>query len=93
MILVGHLDTKTWWKNFRTERDLELLIRGRWTNVNAIAVVGAHDVAETAPPLDAHLTRFLRAQRTLDEETPDDRAKRAVVVRCQTPTTAQCPVG
>jgi hypothetical protein len=31
VILAGRPETKTWWKNFRTERDLDLLIRGRWS--------------------------------------------------------------
>lgn len=29
VILVARPGTKTWWRNFRTERDLDLLIRGR----------------------------------------------------------------
>ncbi len=83
VILVGRPDTKTWWRNFRTERDLELRMRGRWSAMTGIAVVGADDAAGIGPLLDAYLTRFPRARRTLGEGTPDDRAKRAVVVRCQ----------
>ena len=82
VILVSRPDTKTWWQNFRTERDLDLLIRGRWSPMIARAVVGAHDAAGIGPLLDTYLTRFPRAQRALGEGTPDDRAKRAVVVRC-----------
>ena len=83
VILVARPDTKTWWKNFRTERDLDLLIRGRWSPMTACAVVGADGTTEIGPLLDAYLTRFPRAHLTLGEGTPDDRAKRAVVVRCQ----------
>jgi hypothetical protein len=28
VILAGRPDTKTWWQNFRTARDLDVLIRG-----------------------------------------------------------------
>jgi hypothetical protein len=83
VILAGRPDTKTWWQNFCTERDLDVLIRGQWTPMTASAVVGADNAAGIGPLLDAYLTRFPRALRTLGEGTPDDRAKRAVVVRCQ----------
>ena len=83
VILVARPDNKTWWKNFRTEHDLDLLIRGRWSPMTAKAVVGADDAAEIGPLLDAYLTRFPRARRTLGEGTRDDRARRAVVVRCR----------
>jgi len=86
VILVGRPDTKTWWQNFRTERDLELLIRGRWSTMTAAAVVGSADparMAEIGPLLDAYLTCFARARRTLGGGTSDQRARRTVVVRCQ----------
>jgi hypothetical protein len=83
VVLVAQPDTKTWWQNFRAERDLDLLIRGRWSPMTASAVVGADDSAEIGPLLDAYLTRFPRAQRTLGDGTPDDRARRAVIVRCR----------
>ena len=82
VILVGRPDTKTWWHNFRTERDLDLLIRGRWWSMTAIAVVGADDPAAIGPLLDAYLDRVPRAQRLLGEGTNGHRAQRAVVVRC-----------
>ena len=81
VILVGRPDTKTWWQNFRTERDLDLLIRGRWSPMTARAVVGADEAAEIGPLLDAYLTRLPHAR--LGEGTPGDRARRAVVVRCR----------
>ncbi|MEP7113739.1 MAG: nitroreductase/quinone reductase family protein [Ilumatobacteraceae bacterium] len=83
VILVGRPETKTWWQNFRTDRNLDLLIRGRWTPMTASAVVGADNPAGIGPLLDAYLSRFPRAQRTLGEGTPGDRARRAVVVRCR----------
>jgi len=82
VILAGRPGTKTWWQNFRTERDLDLLIRGRWSPMTAIAVVGADDPAAIGPLLDAYLARFPRAQRMLGGGTTGDRARRAVIVRC-----------
>ena len=72
----------TWWRNFRSGGDLDVMIRGRWLPMTARALVGADDAAEISPLLDAYLTRFPRAQRILSEGTPAQRAQRAVVVRC-----------
>ena len=83
VILVARPDTKNWWKNFHTEREVDLLIRGRWSPMNARAVVGADDAAEIGALLDAYLTRFPRAQRALGGGAPDVRANRAVVIRCR----------
>jgi hypothetical protein len=30
VILVGRADTKTWWRNFRTPREVDILVAGRW---------------------------------------------------------------
>ena len=89
VILVGRPNTKTWWHNFRTERDLDVLVRGRWSSMTASAVVGADDPAAIGPLLDAYLARFPRAQRMLGKGTISDRVQRAVVVRCHPRLTAQ----
>jgi deazaflavin-dependent oxidoreductase (nitroreductase family) len=85
IIFVGHPDTKTWWRNFRTEGDIEILMGRRWTPMTAKAVVGADDPTEFAPLLATYLERFPRTSKMLDAEantnTPDLRA--AVLVRCQ----------
>ncbi len=83
VMLVGQPATKTWWQNFRADRDLDVLIRGRWSPMTACAVVGADKPNEIGPLLDTYLARFPRAQRTLGEGTSSDRARRAVVVRCR----------
>lgn len=83
LILVARPETKTWWRNFHTERELDLLIRGRWSTMTACAVVGADDPAGIGPLLDAYLQRFPRATRALGDGTPDDRVRRAVMVKCR----------
>ena len=82
LILVGHPETKTWWRNFRDPRELEVLVRGRWLPMIARAVIGADEPAAVAPLLSAYLDRFPKAARSLgdDEET---RVRRAVIVRCE----------
>ena len=83
VILAGRPETKTWWRNFRTDRDLDLLVRGRWAPMTARAGLGADGAAEIRPLLDAYLARFPRAEHALGDGTPDDRARRAVVVSCR----------
>ena len=83
VILVGHPETKTWWRNFCSARDLSVLIQGQWTPMTACAVIGADEPTEMDPLLDAYLTRFPRARRSLSKGTPQEQAARAVVVRCR----------
>lgn len=83
VILVGRHDSKTWWRNFREERDLEVLVRGRWLPMKARAVIGAEEPATIAPLLHAYLARFPRASRALGDGPADTRAGRAVVVWCR----------
>ena len=37
VILVNWPQTKKWWRNFQTEHDLDVLIRGRWSPMTALA--------------------------------------------------------
>ena len=83
IILAGRPDTKTWWRNFVDARDVELLVQGAWIPMRAQAVVGADEPEVIAPLLDAYLERFPKAGRVLGEGTTQDRARRAVIVRCR----------
>lgn len=76
VILVGHPERKTWWRNFRSERDLEVLLARRWTPMTARAVVGEEDPALAQRLLEAYGGRFPRAVSGL-------RAEDAVLVRCR----------
>ena len=57
VILVGRPETKTWWRNFLLDRDIDLLIGGRWTPMTAWAIVGVDTPDAAAPLLDAYLAR------------------------------------
>jgi deazaflavin-dependent oxidoreductase (nitroreductase family) len=83
IILVGRPETKSWWRNFRNDRDTDVLVRGRWTPMTARAVVGADEPELIAPLLAAYLERFPRAAQLLDAETNEILARRAVVVWCR----------
>lgn len=50
IILAGRPESKTWWRNFRTDGDIEVLLRRRWVPMTARAVVGDEDAHAIAPP-------------------------------------------
>ncbi len=83
IILVGHPEKKTWWRNFTDEGDIEILLERQWVPMTARAVIGAEDFQTAEPLVDAYLTRFPRAARVLGDEANGSRAKDAVVVLCQ----------
>jgi len=83
IILVGRPETKTWWRNFTTDGDLDVLLRRRWMAMTARAVIGADDPETISPLLDAYLARFPRAARVLGDESNGSRARRAVIVWCR----------
>jgi hypothetical protein len=83
LILVGRPEAKTWWRNFREERDLDVLLQGRWRPMRGRAVIGADEPETIGPLLDVYLQRFPKAARALDGATPEARARGAVVVRCR----------
>ena len=83
VILVGRPETKTWWRNFSADREVDVLLRARWTPMTARAVVGADEPATMAPLLGAYAVRFPRAAASLGPGTSEDRARRAVIVWCR----------
>jgi hypothetical protein len=82
IILVGRPDSKSWWKNFRENREIEILVKGRWLPMVGQAVVGSAEPQLAAPLVDAYLAALPRAGRALG---PDDghRAERAALVLCR----------
>ena len=83
IILVGRAEAKTWWRNFTTAGDIDVLLRRRWVPMTARAVIGADDPETVAPLLEAYLARFPRAARALGDETNGSRARGAVIVWCR----------
>ena len=66
IILVGHPQTKSWWRNFRHERDVDVLVRGRWLAMKGRVVMGSDEPDTIAPLLDAYVARFPKVARTID---------------------------
>lgn len=83
VILSGRPETKTWWRNFTHEGDIEVLVRGTWRRLRARAVSGAEQPATVRPLLEQYLSRFPRAARTLPGDTPEARTAGALVVWCR----------
>jgi hypothetical protein len=83
VILVGRPETKTWWRNFASDWDVDVLLGGRWTEMTGRAVVGADEPEAVTPLLEAYLARFPRAAASLGEGTREDQIRRAVIVRCR----------
>lgn len=83
VILSGRPDTKTWWRNFKREGDIEVLVRGTWCRLRARAISGAEQPATVRPLLDQYLHRFPRAARSLPGDTPEARAAAALLVWCR----------
>lgn len=58
VILVARPETKSWWRNFTTERELDVLVRRQWLPMTARAVRRSDEPDTVAPLLDVYLRRF-----------------------------------
>lgn len=83
VILVARAESKRWWRSFRTDHDLDVLLRGSWVPMTGRAVVGADEPDTAGPLLDVYFARFPRAQRAVGGATQEERVRRAVVVWCR----------
>jgi len=83
LILVGHAESKSWWRNFQTPggHDLQVLVGGEWRSLRGVAVVGSQDPNEAARLLAIYLEAFPNARRVI---AGDDRSdiERATLVHC-----------
>ncbi len=82
-IVVARAGSKSWWRNFDGDHDLEVLVRGTWRPMTGRAVRGASEPDVVAPLLDAYLARFPRAERALAGVTRAEHVGHAVVVWCR----------
>ena len=83
IILVGRPESKNWWKNFKTEGDIEVLIKREWLTMTAHTVIGNEDPYTIQPMLDAYLERYPKTARLFADETKGSPADQAVLVRCR----------
>jgi len=80
VVAVGKPDTKTWWRNFTTMGQVQVLVAGTWTPMTAHALIGSEDPDAVTPLLRSYATRFPKIVNTLDGDTLDERVEQAVVV-------------
>ena len=83
IIMAGRPETKSWWRNFVTPHDMDVLLGGKWMAMVGEAVVGGDQPEYAARLLDAYLARYPRAARTLAGEAHAEQARRAVFVVCR----------
>jgi hypothetical protein len=83
VILVGRPQTKQWWRNFQDDREIDVLVAGRWRQMTGRAVIGLDQPDEIGPLLAAYLRRFPRVERHLPGGSRAAKAAGSVVVWCR----------
>lgn len=80
VVMVGEPDTKTWWRNFTTMGQTQVLLAGTWVPMTAHALLGSEDPDAVTPLLRSYATRFPKVVKSLDGDTLEERVEHAVVV-------------
>jgi hypothetical protein len=80
VVMVAKPDTKTWWRNFTTMGQVQVLVAGRWVAMTAHALLGSEDPDAVTPLLRTYATRFPNVVKSLDGDTLEERVERAVLV-------------
>ena len=80
VVLVGDHDTKTWWRNFTTMGQAQVLLAGSWVPMTAHALLGSEDPDAVTPLLRSYATRFPKVVKSLDGDNLDERVEHTVVV-------------
>ena len=80
VVVAGDPATKTWWRNFTTMGQVQVLLAGNWVPMTAHALVGSVDPEAVTPLLRSYATRFPKVVKSLEGDTLEDRVEHAVVV-------------
>ena len=80
VVAVADPDTKTWWRNFTTMGQVQVLLAGTWVPMTAHALVGNEDPEAVTPLLRSYATRFPKIVKSLDGDNLDERVEHAVIV-------------
>lgn len=80
VVAVAKPDTKTWWRNFTTMGQVQVLLAGAWLPMTAHALVGSEDPDAVTPLLRSYATRFPKVVKSLDGDNLEERVEHAVVV-------------
>lgn len=82
VIAVGHPDVKTWWKNFHSDHDVEILLVRRWHPMTGRALTATDAPDLVASLLDAYLRLLPKARGHLHDDHGSPRSE-TVLVRCR----------
>lgn len=80
VVVVAEPDRKTWWRNFTTIGQMQVLLAGTWVPMTGHALCGADDPDAVAPLLRSYAARFPKVVKSLEGDTLDERVDGAVVV-------------
>lgn len=80
VVLVDEHDTKTWWRNFTTMGQAQVLLAGTWVPMTAHTLVGSEDPDAVTPLLRSYATRYPKVVKSLDGDSLDERVEHTVVV-------------
>jgi hypothetical protein len=80
VVMVGKPDTKTWWRNFTTMGQAQVLLAGEWVPMTAHALRGSEDPEAVTPLLRSYAARFPKVVKSLEGDTLEERVAAAVVV-------------
>ena len=80
VVMVGKPDTKTWWRNFTTMGQAQVLLAGKWLPMTAHALRGSEDPEAVTPLLRSYAARFPKVVKSLEGDTLEERVDGAVVV-------------
>jgi hypothetical protein len=80
LVMVGKPATKTWWRNFTTMGQAQVLLAGKWVPMTAHALVGSEDPEAVTPLLRSYAARYPKVVNSLDGDTLEARVADAVVV-------------
>jgi hypothetical protein len=80
VVMVGKPDTKTWWRNFTTMGQVQVLLAGEWVPVTAHALIGSEEPEAVTPLLRSYAARFPKVVKSLEGDTLEERVASAVVV-------------
>lgn len=79
VILAADPDQKRWWRNFREDHGLDVLIAGAWVPMTGLAVDPADHPDEAVPLLDAYRNRFPRLVKAIGSDVEP----RRILVWCR----------
>lgn len=80
VVPIGDPDETTWWREFTTMGQVQVLLRGDWIPMTAHALLGADDPDAVIPLLRAYARRSPKLAKRLTGDDLEQRVAGAVVV-------------